>query len=430
MIKLNDDSIYVGQVKQLLHSFNLPTVPTYREGDTFALGEHYMRDGAIYGHVNMYDDRGNKVGEDNSRFVCNYRFGQSIDGLTTRLPISSNIYDSRTHEYLGNYLRFIRDYMGMDLMGLYNCCGYDSPSNMEAVCKLDINGSEVDIPFSSSDPRYTLIMVPVRRGHMYTVAIDCHAGVEMACIHFDSNQDIQEDIHPTLGVPMMLQGTYMKARETRFNHPFIYDRIAGWGHDGDALESTLKLVLKVPSSCSSSIVVLEGDYRKCSNDNLYMDSNPDGSVNQYRQVLGDSPYLHMPEGEGQEATQNYDYVTKSQLLSMNLGQKTLLADRLVEYLSQQAIAPNDDVVDNIKRAQRTLRSRVPGYSIANYGMWDDGMRKAIYRYIWDTGLIHSHNDMLSYMDRDVESRMGGLSTKYAEKDSRVRVFTHGEAGGR
>ena len=421
MIKLNDDTIYVGQIKQLLHTFNLPMFPIYQEGSTYAIGEHFLKDDDIFIHTYKYDAYGNIIGEED-KFVEHYTFGEFIDGLTTRLPISSNIYDTQTHVYLGNYLRFIRDYLGMDLMSLYNCCGYDSPRDFDANCFIS---DDVKVNFNSEDPEYTLMMIPVRKGKVYTIGIDYHGKIEMACMHFENNLMLDE----VSGAFRMLSGTYSKINGARFNHPFVYDKLANMKHDKDTKESTLKLFIKIPTTCTSSIVVLEGDYTKCAHDNLYMDSNDDGSVNTYTQKLGDSLYLNYVEGST-GIVGNYDYVTKNELLSLNLSQKALLATRLVEYLSQQAIAPNSDVVDNIKRLQRTLANKVESYTIKQYGVWDDSMKRAIYRYLWSSGIIHNYKDMLSYFDKDVETKIGELLTKYNELNPKSKVFTHGEIGGK
>lgn len=402
MIKLNDESIYVGHIKQILHSFNLPMFPVYQEGSIYAIGEHYLRDDAIY-FINE--------SKEEERFRL-YEFGDFVDGLTTKMPISSNIYDSQTHIYLGNYLRFLRDYLHFDLMSMYNCCGYDSPRDFNATYNDEIE-------FNSDDPKYTLIMIPVRYGHKYTIGIDYHGALEMACMHFENNQMLDKDKD---GNPIMMEKTYYRTVGARFNHPFIYDKLFGMRHDKDTKERTLKLFIKIPTSCSSSIVVLEGDYANCSNENMYMDG--------FKQKLGDSFLSTCNDSNASMVNANYDYVSKNQLLSMNLGQKALLADRLVEYLSKQAIAPDNDVVDNIKRLQRTLLDKVRGFSIKQYGVWDDSMREAIYRYIWSNGSINNGLDMLSYFDKDVEKRIGGLLTKYRDQDNKKKTFTNGEVGGR
>jgi len=436
MIRLNDDSIYVGQIKQILHSFNLPMFPIYQENSRYLVGEHYLKDDDVFAYINIYDDKGEKIGEE-EKFVEHYTFGEPLENLTTNLPISSNVYDSQTHVYLGNYLRFLRDYIGLDLMSLYNCCGYDSPRDFEAPYlfpRIDPEtGKQAQSRFSSEDSKYTLIMVPVKRGRTYTIGIDYHGDIEMACMHYENNTMLDSD---SLGNYIMLPNTFHKVRGPRFNHPFIYDKLSELKHDGDVLENTLKLFIKVPTSCKSSIVVLEGDYRNCSNDNLYMDSKSSGEINTYKQKLGDSPIIvdgvDPSTGEVLKTCPymlNYDFVNKNQLLSLNLGQKVLLADRLVEYLSQQAIAPNDDVVDNIKRAQRTLLYNTNSYNIKQFGVWDNGMRKSIYNFIWNNGIINNYEDMLSYFDKDVETKIGGLLSKYSDLDPKSKTFTYGEIGG-
>lgn len=448
MILLNDDSIYVGQIKQLLNSFELPRCSVYDPSIPYVKGQHYIKDGAVWV---VTDNKGT------SKEISLYSFGDKVDGITSTSPISNALYDSKTHAYLGNYLRFIRDFVGMDLMGLYNCNAYDMPSSMS---KDAIENGYKIAEFSTKDSRYSLIMVPVRWGKRYTIAIDYHGQLEMACIHFDNNTPL--DIQ-------MLDGTYKRVSGTRFNHPFLYE-MPQCPDDGDTKEETLKLMLKVPSSCNSSIIILEGDFRKCSMSNMYMADNAidglklgdalcwhseakgkdmSGPGNSFLVTESDdydalsagnsfvqSSGIGLLVGESQLALPsdsnawNFDYVTKSQLLSMNLGSKALLADRLVEYLSLQAISPMDEVVDNIKRLQRTLEGKYEGYSIKSYGKWDDSMRKTIYNYNWTSGLIHKREDMLAYFDKDVESKIGGLASKHKDSSSGSGTFAQGTIGGR
>lgn len=59
-----------------------------------------------------------------------YREGSAKHLFTKTLEIRNNRYDSYTHYYLGEYLRFLRDYNQLDLMSLYNCFGNERVDNL------------------------------------------------------------------------------------------------------------------------------------------------------------------------------------------------------------------------------------------------------------------------------------------------------------
>lgn len=95
---------------------------------------------------------------------------------TKTLKITNNIYDSYTHEYFGDYLRFQRDYNNFDLMPLYNCfsnrvCGkYEknlSIEYMEGTTK-----KSIDIKLSANDKSSKIYMLPVKLFKEYTIAIE------------------------------------------------------------------------------------------------------------------------------------------------------------------------------------------------------------------------------------------------------------------
>ena len=81
-----------------------------------------------------------------------YNRGDHITNLTRSLEIKNNIYDSYTHEYLGEYLRFLRDYDGINLMSMYNCFSNRRPYRMEY--------KDETITLNSLDSNYKIYMLP------------------------------------------------------------------------------------------------------------------------------------------------------------------------------------------------------------------------------------------------------------------------------
>lgn len=391
MIKQNDDGMFVGYIKELLGEFNLPMIKV-GDSNVFA-NQHYIKDGAIY-----LKEQGS------SKRVKTYRYGERIQGITKNLTLRNNIYDAETHRYLGDYLRFQRDYLGIDLMSLYNCCGYDSPLrySRQVSRTLSDGGTETIDEFNSEDANHFIYSIPVRFGKKYTIAIDCATTVSCICDYY-ANNDIVDVPNVT---DQSINSTYRSYSSLRFSRPFmqgaedgeskvvpiLYETPAA-NDDNHGYESVLRLMLKLPSTCESSVVVLEGDYT--SGCKLRTDDD-------MKQHFYDSS--------------DYDYVSRPSLLMINTGEKTLLADRLVEYLTMNAIAPNSDPED-IKRIQRRLvkseddsGSAIKQYreSISYYGMWREDLRRAIYEYIRDNDLNVRYADVLSYVDKDVEKEMGGI----------------------
>ena len=120
MISFNTNNIIVGYIKQLLTSFNLPHIHVYKQNETFLYDNAlYIKDGFIQKYVN-------------GKFfqVEPFTYGRRIPNYTSNLSINSLIYDSHTHEYLGNYLRFLRDYKDLNLMSMYNCFSNRLISNL------------------------------------------------------------------------------------------------------------------------------------------------------------------------------------------------------------------------------------------------------------------------------------------------------------
>ena len=76
-------------------------------------GKTYIKDDRI---VSCYEEADGSL---TLRQVAPYSYNVEIPNFTKNLVINSSYYDEYTHNYLGDYLRFMRDYHGIDLMSMY-----------------------------------------------------------------------------------------------------------------------------------------------------------------------------------------------------------------------------------------------------------------------------------------------------------------------
>ena len=189
-----------------------------------------------------------------------YVYNLKVKNYTKNLKITNNIYDSYTHEYLGDYLRFQRDYRKINLMPLYNCFS-------NRVCPyLDVEFAKdgYTATFDTTDSHYKIYMVPIKLFKKYTIAIDCFDSVEMCCGLYGKYQyDEKYDI--------LMQDTYICYTNMQFNKPVLFDKALSldkYAAPFDTLElaqheDDLKLFIKLPYNNKSSITILEGDYTAC-----------------------------------------------------------------------------------------------------------------------------------------------------------------------
>lgn len=143
-------------------------------------------------------------------------YGSYIPNVTKNLRVKNNRYDSYTHEYLGDYLRFYRDYHGVDLMPLYNCFSNRVCSNLN----LKFDFSDTTISFSDLDSNYKIYMLPVKLFQSYTIALSCPTQVEICCGFFGKQQSIfdAENKLPKL--------TYTKYSHLKFEQPILFQKLS------------------------------------------------------------------------------------------------------------------------------------------------------------------------------------------------------------
>ena len=454
MLKFDNTHIFTSYLKQLLSDYNLPTCKVYtkefsdyaatygkedpRVIESFDTIEYtYLTDVPVskkriaarinYLHGNelynyFWDYHQNKQMFNHNSCAWQrtsdvfYNKDRRIPGLTKTLKSTGNVYDTATHEHLGDYLRFMRDYYGINLMPLYNCFNNKICNNIYYKHKItsknpafnkDLGESLTNKKyiesyrlFNAHDSDYRIYAFPVKLFSNYTIAIDCDREIEMFCGFYKTALDGSEK-----SVDLMTK-TYKKVNRSFFRQPFLFDKldVKYWNFERDSAtqkdmvypnlvdskiitrwdianrEQDLKLFLKVPVSCKSSIVVLEGNFTDFNN--FKYDLNHKG-IWEYKQN-------HSVLNFDREADINgsaFKPISKLQLLAFNTGYSYPFADRLIEYLSNSTITPIDEIADNIKRAQKVMSQN--NYYFKIDGLWEDKMQKIIYDYMINSGPVET-----------------------------------------
>lgn len=398
MYKFNNNNIITGYIKELLHAFNLPQTRILRAGLIVHPNVEYIYKSQVYKYIGK--SRKLIASEDlqtltNFTVIEPYLYNVSILNKTRNLIISGPLYDSYTHNYLGDYLRFKRDYQGINLMSMYNCFNEEMPHN------LDI---EVDNLFSlkSSEEGYKIYAVPVKFYQDYTIGIDCDTSIEIVAGLYSNGEILITD---ETRRKEFYRKTYMKKIGSQFKKPFVYRKlknISAFSDETYNAERYLVLYLKVPISCKSSITILEGDYSL--NTEYYFDEG--------REKLSQTTPLFYKQidtsGEKVGEISNYNYISKLQLLNFNSGSSSPFADRLVEYLLGNVVDSTDDIGENIKRVQSILIKNNSELRIKKYGEWDEEIRKTLYKEQIKTGLVHTTFDSIGYYDKDLEEALRGI----------------------
>lgn len=435
MFKFNNSNIFTGYLKQLLHDFKLPKYHIYSKenrdyfekygvekniiesepdlipGDkkypTHVRNVLYLKDDSFQKYVNKKWETVN-LGKEFKKKSNNY----------TNLIIKNQIYDSYTHEYLGNYLRYLRDLHNINLMPLYNCFSYNTGENISI--NITKNSKKV-LTFNSSDTNYKLYILPVKYFKEYTIAIDCDKTIEMCCFLYNKYQDTRTQFDA------LYDKTYYKISNTSFNRPFIYDKLVdlddfldkGSFTELGQNEDKLKLIIKLPADNNSSITILEGNYLNWN----------DGQISQSGARITGTTYNHAVINLGASNDKlealTLKPITSLQLLKMNTGESYPFADRLIEYLADNTITDLDSINGNVLRAQTVIKEN--GNNISVNGAWDNKMQLIFYDYMYQDKSRNNINDdsvfhdLLGFVDKDVEKYYKSRNSEKEEKNSLMNI---------
>lgn len=389
MYKFNNDNIITGYIKQLLHSFNLPTCKVFDTVNEFL--DYYPPEVGVMGIVKNYKNNNSyllyKEGNEIKREQV-YALNHEYLNVTTNLGLFNGIYDSSCHKYLGDFLRFVRDYLNIDLMGMYNCFA-----------------NEILV-----DDKYKYIIIPMKHNTKYTIAFDgkdydylftYETTLEKIAANFKDNNYKNK---PSSGY---------KKRTSTFLNPFLLTSligedtlITGGLNAGKKIyscfkEKLYKLVIRVKVTDNPVITVLEGDYTKAKQEFAPICANFEKGVDYSNIDLN-------------------NYLSDLQLLDFHLGQKDVsypFADKLLEYLTGLAITPDDPISQNIIDAKIKFNSKFKFPVIPVNGKFTANDRlRCLDLFGRSKYWNKSTYDLLGYVDKEIEECLDDETLKIREAD--------------
>lgn len=330
MYKFNNDNIITGYIKQLLHSFNLPKIKVFNNEQEF---KKYYPDGCNgFGIIKDYKNKKDAIVYLNNgeiQFKCYYVYGSKYKNITSNLSLFNGLYDTTCHEYLGDYLRFIRDYYDINLMSLYNCFA-----------------NEILL----SD-QYKYIVIPVKHNTDYTIAFD---GTKYS--YTFTYKNTISDIEKIFENKIPDGYDRVVTNSSTFKKPFKITssqgptkQVTSGARAGKYIYSVFnepyyKLVIRVDLNANDVITVLEGDYTKNRRYFTPIQAN-------YDDELEDKNYDNVKINK---------LMDNLQLLETRLGNNNInypFADKLIEYLTDMVILPTDIISNNIIDAKYKVYER-------------------------------------------------------------------------
>lgn len=294
-------------------------------------------------------------------------------------------YDSDTHIQLGKYLRYLQSTSGPDLMNYYNCYSGITFGDVELKTAHEFQFEHVTVQ-RVSQQRYKVIAVPILFGKTYSIFLDCPSEVLVrACLYdktglidssvsfAETSNDIKTPI-VTDALDTALKNSGRIYTHMRFKTPETF-RIEIDELSSMLLQKYLYLLIQVPLSNNSSIVVLEN--------------------------FDDSTGIACDENHVRK------YITKPYLTKMNTYCSYAFSDRLVEYLLGNIISSQDSNRKNIEKVQDALSQTNPSYKIKliknpkQKGYWDSSISSLLFN-IAETELRDNCYDQDGFVNKDME----------------------------
>ena len=397
-------------IKDLIATTPLPTIDTLYKGKWIVPGCYYITDCNIVKANHITDDEAFQFDPDNFSsqltVISPYKFDSSYPGLTSTYSSINDGYDSKTHYYLGNYLRCIRDLHDINLMPFYNCY------NGEYVTDIFINTStttttanETEVTtinhnIIQSDPNVRgkkVISIPVKFGETYSIFIDCSTQVEIMCGFYGNKGYISPTQTPA--VEIKTENKYASLRYTSFRDGFTYTTPKP---EKSTYPYTrfFRMFIQLPLNTESSIVVLEGDYT--TKNTAYGTYTYNEEEKQLAIDISDFPT---------KVKQNQTLLSDLSLTQIASTVSYAFSDRLIEYLTYNVITGEETITQNISRVQQYASSLInaklnhtePFNMLSSTpDVWDTKLQTYLFNLAKESKYIQNKLDLTGYVDKDVE----------------------------
>lgn len=396
MQRFFENTIESTYIKYLLSQSELPLYPVITPGRILVKGSRYVYQDNIYecikqGPFNFEEltlnGTSTKTISNSLKLLQNLSTISNTHNVKQRFVSNTGYYDSDTHKALGDYLRWLRDDIGTDLMSMYNCFNYIVSD------ELVLTNKDQDKYYVSKvqNSNTKLVMIPIKYNQKYTIAIDCPFPVLMKSIIYNNNIIEVFDNGDYIPVYSFLDEDIVIHNSLQFNKPIIYKitnqdtdksvKPASWLN---SFEKSLYLAIQLPSTNTSSIVVLEGDYTNSCKVVADAQKISDVDTFQFNNIIKGCP----------------------ELLSKNDGTQRPFSSKLLQYLLHNTIDNREKIDENIIRIRNQLK--LPMKKIHDYtGQWDNELRYILYQRYSDLPQDKqtSNKDILGFVDNDIENAL-------------------------
>lgn len=406
MTRFYDNTITTKFIKYLLSKFELPMIPFFEDGMFVKKDNLYICNNSIY-KCNGSGEKSTDEFIKDSFYIQPFVLGEHYANITTNFIGKTNFYDSETHYYLGEFLRSIRAIDSIDLMPLYNCFGgeyidgiyFEKPTDTEKTGNSKLE--DFGITRTSVDSGYKILSVPIKFGREYTIAIDSDCGIETIPVIYSQTGIIEDRTIKLLQVNSdachKFDRCSFQGRDAMVGAlTYVDSASGGTGTEAEFLgqyEKFLRLLIKVPSSNKSSVVVFEGN---CANIIDTSRSNINYSSGYSRplpEIVGETHYIY----------------TTPKINFFNDGNIYAFSDTLIQYLLLGVICGVDPINENIIRVQEYISSdefRKANGSVYTRpyrrGVWDENMQGFILNTVLNTKYLKVKLDKNGLVDRETE----------------------------